>query len=94
MPNQLMPDTASPTQEVNLQQVRPQLIDASGLACPLPLLKLKKALHQAISQQHILLIATDKNSQTDIKRFCEISGNKLVAFSSHSDKYEFVIEKK
>lgn len=94
MPNQLLPDTPSSIQEVNLQEANLQLIDASGLACPLPLLKLKKALHQTTSQQHITLIATDKNSQTDIKRFCEISGNRLVAFNIYSDKYEFVIEKK
>lgn len=47
-----------------------QCIDASGLNCPLPLLKLKQALHQVQTNDIIYLITTDTNSPTDIHRYC------------------------
>lgn len=68
-------------------------IDASGLACPLPLLKLKKALHQHPAGSIIVLLATDHNSQTDIRRFCEVAGHQLLSFQLVHDKYEFTIIK-
>ena len=72
---------------------QPIHIDASGLACPLPLLKLKKALHQQPAGSIIVLLATDHNSQTDIRRFCEVAGHQLVSFQLIHDKYEFTIKK-
>lgn len=68
-------------------------IDSSGLACPLPLLKLKKALHQHATGTIVVLLATDYNSQTDIKRFCEVAGHQLLNLQLVNDKYEFTIQK-
>lgn len=68
-------------------------IDASNLACPLPLLKLKKALHQSANGSTIILLATDYNSQADIRRFCEVAGHQLLSMQLIDDKYEFTIKK-
>ncbi len=68
-------------------------IDASHLACPLPLLKLKKALHQNLNGTTIILLTTDPNSQADIRRFCEVTGHRLISLQLIHDKYEFTIQK-
>lgn len=60
------------------------LVDASGLLCPLPLLKLRQALHQLAVGQHLRLLTTDPISQVDIRRYCELSGQRLLQ-SWHND---------
>ncbi|WP_026470833.1 sulfurtransferase TusA family protein [Alkanindiges illinoisensis] len=71
-----------------------QIIDATGLACPLPLLKLKQALHSMAAGEQVVLIASDVNSLTDIKRFCEIAGHSLEIISQENQLFEFLIQKK
>ncbi|MEX1056350.1 MAG: sulfurtransferase TusA family protein, partial [Natronospirillum sp.] len=50
----------------NLKQ---ETIDASGLACPLPLLKVKQWLAQAEPGCRLKIITTDAGSARDIPRF-------------------------
>lgn len=80
---------------VSNRQESPQLIlDATGLACPLPLLKLKQALHGMSADEAVILIASDANSLTDIKRFCEIAGHSLEIINQENQRFEFFIHKK
>lgn len=53
-------------------------VDASGLNCPLPILKAKKALAELSSGQVLKLIATDPGAQRDFEAFCKQTGNELV----------------
>lgn len=55
------------------------LVDARGLNCPLPLLRLRQALHQMQHGERVRVLASDPNSQTDIRRYCERSGQQLLA---------------
>ncbi|WP_286303790.1 MULTISPECIES: sulfurtransferase TusA family protein [Methylophaga] len=68
-------------------------IDTSGLNCPLPVLKARKALADMTSGQKLLLIATDKGANKDIPAFCKMTGNQLIDTSEVDDKYHFVLEK-
>ncbi|MBD8064503.1 sulfurtransferase TusA family protein [Devosia sp. PTR5] len=45
-------------------------IDARGLKCPLPVLKLEKALTSAGSGQVLTLVATDPMVKVDIPLYC------------------------
>lgn len=72
----------------------PKVIDASGLACPLPLLKLKQALHGMAAGEQISLIATDANSLIDIQRFCVIAGHQLEIIDQQNQRLVFLIQKK
>lgn len=45
-------------------------IDGRGLACPMPLLKLKLSL-KTLSGGSVYVVATDNHAQVDIGRFCE-----------------------
>jgi tRNA 2-thiouridine synthesizing protein A len=66
-----------------------QIVDANGLSCPLPLLRLRQALHQVAVGQHIRLLTTDPISQTDIRRYCELSGQRLINSWQNNDATQF-----
>ena len=70
-----------------------QTLDASGLNCPLPILKTKKALQKMESGQVLEVISTDAGSIKDIEAFCNQTGNKLVSTIEDGGKYVFTIEK-
>ncbi|WMD23140.1 sulfurtransferase TusA family protein [Achromobacter seleniivolatilans] len=56
-----------------------QEVDASGLTCPLPILRAKKALAQMASGQVLRVITTDRNAIRDFQAFARQTGNVLVA---------------
>lgn len=53
-------------------------LDTTGLMCPLPLLKLKKALSTLESGGVIRVVATDPSSRLDFGVFCEQAGHPLL----------------
>jgi tRNA 2-thiouridine synthesizing protein A len=67
--------------------------DASDLACPLPVLKTKKALRDMISGQILRLLATDPGSVCDIAAFALQTGNTLLEQSSENGKFVFYLRK-
>ena len=79
---------------IRIQESPQRVLDATGLACPLPLLKLKQALHGMASGEAVMLIASDANSLTDIQRFCEIAGHSLEIIHQQNQRFEFLIHKK
>ena len=56
-----------------------QSVDATGLACPLPILRAKKALATLASGDVLRVITTDKGAVRDFRAFCRQTGNELVA---------------
>jgi len=54
-------------------------VDASGLTCPLPILRAKKALAQMESGQVLRVLTTDPKAVRDFQAFAKQSGNALVA---------------
>ena len=56
-----------------------QTVDATGLACPLPILRAKKALATLASGDVLQVITTDKGAVRDFQAFCRQTGNELVA---------------
>lgn len=70
-----------------------ETLDASGLNCPLPILKTKKALSQMDAGKVLEVISTDAGSVKDIEAFCNQTGNKLISNAENAGKYLFTIEK-
>jgi tRNA 2-thiouridine synthesizing protein A len=54
-------------------------VDASGLKCPLPILRAKKALAQLQSGQVLKVITTDTHAIQDFQAFSRQTGNTLAA---------------
>jgi len=71
-----------------------QELDASGLNCPLPILRAKKALNGMESGQILHIIATDPGSVKDFEAFAKQTGNELVGSGEEGGKYTFLLKKK
>ncbi len=69
-------------------------VDASGLNCPLPLLRLKKALTAMESGEVVKVIATDPAAHLDFGVFTEQVGHQIVEFVKESERQIFFIRKK
>jgi tRNA 2-thiouridine synthesizing protein A len=54
-------------------------IDATGLSCPMPILRLQKALRDIASGGHIRLLASDPMAAIDVPHFCQEHGHTLIA---------------
>jgi tRNA 2-thiouridine synthesizing protein A len=70
-----------------------QELDASGLNCPLPVLRTKKALTGLQSGQVLHVIATDPGSFKDIPVFAKQTGNALLHLEELEGKYHYFIKK-
>jgi tRNA 2-thiouridine synthesizing protein A len=70
-----------------------QELDASGLNCPLPILRTKKAINTLDAGQVLKVIATDPGSVKDIEAFCNQTGNVLKSSAEEGGKFVFLIEK-
>jgi tRNA 2-thiouridine synthesizing protein A len=55
------------------------VVDASGLKCPLPILRAKKALAGLESGQVLKVITTDLHAIRDFQAFAKQTGNTLIA---------------
>ncbi|MBL4620852.1 MAG: sulfurtransferase TusA family protein [Immundisolibacteraceae bacterium] len=71
-----------------------QQVDASGLLCPLPLLKSKRRLNQMESGQVLKLIATDSNAESDLRKFCDQSGHLLIQVDQLGEQQIIYLQKK
>ena len=67
--------------------------DASGLACPMPIVKTKKSLADMASGQVLKVIATDPGSVCDMQAFAEQTGHTLLSSTTENNKYVFMIKK-
>jgi len=68
-------------------------LDASGLNCPLPILRAKKALGKMESGKVLRIIATDPGSVKDFEAFAKQTGNELLESGEEGGKYVFLIKK-
>ncbi len=71
-----------------------QELDASGLNCPLPILRAKKTLNGMESGQILRIVATDPGSVKDFEAFAKQTGNELMESGEEDGKYTFLLKKK
>ena len=67
--------------------------DASGLACPMPIVKTKKALNDMAAGQVLRVVATDPGSVCDMDAFAEQAGHALLSSTTENSKYVFFLRK-
>ncbi len=53
-------------------------IDCKGLPCPMPIVKIKKAIKTLEPGQILRAVADDPGFLSDIKAWCEMTGNNLL----------------
>lgn len=54
------------------------VLDAKGLACPMPVVRTKKAMDGLVEGQVIEIIATDKGSKADLKAWSKNAGHQYL----------------
>ncbi len=60
-------------------------VDTSGLTCPLPILRTKKALAQLQSGEVVKVITTDPRAKEDFQAFTDQTGNTLLGQYDEGD---------
>lgn len=68
-------------------------IDACGLQCPGPIMKIKQAIDSIGEGERIEMIATDAGFSRDAQAWCNTTGNALILNTQEKGKYTVVIEK-
>lgn len=74
-------------------QVKTVKIDACGLQCPGPVMKIKQAIDSIAEGERIEMVATDAGFARDAQAWCNTTGNRLISNSESKGKYTVVIEK-
>ena len=69
-------------------------VDASGLNCPLPLLRLKKALMNMASGDIVKVIATDPAAHLDFGVYADQTGHQIIQLIKESNQQIFYFKKK
>ena len=69
-------------------------VDASGLSCPMPILKAAQAMKSVQPGELVEIVATDPGSVKDFEAWATSTGNSLVEQDASSGKFRFVLRHK
>jgi tRNA 2-thiouridine synthesizing protein A len=70
-----------------------QELDCTGLSCPMPILKTKKAVDGLQVGQVLKMTATDPGSIPDVKAWSAKTGQELLGYEQEGAKYIFFIKR-
>lgn len=70
-----------------------QTLDCSGLSCPMPILKTKKAVDALQVGQVLKMIATDPGSVPDVNAWASKTGHEVLSHEEEDSKHIFFIKK-
>jgi tRNA 2-thiouridine synthesizing protein A len=68
-------------------------LDATGLLCPLPVLKAQKALRGMAAGEEIEILTTDAASIREFPAFCEQTGHELLESAETGGGFRFRLRK-
>ena len=71
-----------------------QTLDVTGLKCPLPILKAKKALALMNAGQVLQVLATDAAAPDDFAAFCRQTGHVLLESAQAGEIFTLVVQHK
>lgn len=70
-----------------------KVLDAKGLACPMPIVKAKKAIGEINSGDVLEIHATDKGSKSDLTAWAKSGGHELLQDTEENGVFKFWIKK-
>jgi tRNA 2-thiouridine synthesizing protein A len=70
-----------------------QVLDCTGMLCPMPIVKTTKAMKELQSGQILKMIATDAGSPPDIEAWSRQTGNELLRSTAENNKFVFFLKK-
>ena len=66
-------------------------LDLTGLRCPIPILKTKKAMRDLKKGDVVEVLANDPGAKEDFETYCKVSGHAMQETSERGGVYRFVI---
>lgn len=66
-------------------------LDATGLKCPIPVLKARKVIKDLKVGETLEVLATDPGSVADFEAFCATGGYQLLEQNRNGDIFRFLI---
>lgn len=70
-----------------------KVLDAKGLACPMPIVRAKKAIDELESGEVLEIHATDKGSKSDLTAWAKSGGHELLKDTEEDAVLKFWIKK-
>ncbi|MBS4211102.1 MULTISPECIES: sulfurtransferase TusA family protein [Neobacillus] len=70
-----------------------KVLDAKGLACPMPIVKTKKAMNELESGQVLEILTTDKGAKNDLTAWAKSGGHEVLNFEEENGVLKFWIKK-
>ncbi|MCZ8518239.1 MULTISPECIES: sulfurtransferase TusA family protein [Paenibacillus] len=70
-----------------------KLVDAKGLACPMPIVRTKKAMGELVPGQVLEIHATDKGAKNDLAAWAKSGGHELLQDREEDGILKFWIQK-
>ncbi len=70
-----------------------KLLDAKGMACPMPVVKTKKAMKDIDTGEVLEVHATDKGAKSDLAAWAKSGGHELLKDTEEDDVLKFWIKK-
>ncbi|OGO62965.1 MAG: hypothetical protein A2Z45_08995 [Chloroflexi bacterium RBG_19FT_COMBO_55_16] len=68
-------------------------LDLKGLLCPMPVVKIAKAIKEVQPGDIIEAFATDPGVMADIPAWCRTTGNQLIALEKQDKQFRFVVRR-
>lgn len=68
-------------------------VDTKGMACPMPIVKAKKALDSLAPGQTMEVLSTDKGSLGDFQAWVKQTKNELVSHEEDNGVFKFLVKK-
>ncbi|GAB2693395.1 sulfurtransferase TusA family protein [Paenibacillus thermoaerophilus] len=69
------------------------VVDAKGLACPMPIVKAKKAMDTLQSGQIMEWLTTDKGSMKDFQAWIKQTNHELLEAKEGNGVFTFIVKK-
>ena len=70
-----------------------EVLDCTGLACPLPVVKTSQAIKKLEPGQVLELLATDPGVEPDMQAWSRRTGNELLSISKEGDVFHILIRR-
>ncbi|SET35873.1 TusA-related sulfurtransferase [Oceanobacillus limi] len=70
-----------------------KVLDAKGLACPMPIVKTRKAIQEINAGEILEVHATDKGAKSDLAAWAKSGGHELLKDTQEGDVLKFWIKK-
>ena len=75
------------------EQIIAKSLDLKGLLCPMPVVKMAKAIKEVQPGEIIEAFATDPGVMADIHAWCRTTGNELVTLEKQDKQFHFIVRR-